>query len=73
MKRFLCHSVTAKDSNVNTRLLDLWGPKGRKATPGPTFGMANDMWAALGVAATVRGIEDPLDWNDSLTSPGILR
>jgi len=72
VKRHLCHSTQAKDKNVNSRLLDLWGPKGRKADPGPTFGMAGDMWAALGVAATVRGIEDPLEWDTLLTQPGIL-
>lgn len=72
VKLHLCHSTMAKDSNVNTRLLDLWGPKGTKHSPGPTYGMAKDMWAALGVAATVRGIEFPLDWDGSLTASGIL-
>lgn len=68
VKKWLCHSTAAKDKNVNSRLLDLWGPKGRKASPGPTFGMSGDMWAALGVAATVREIEDPLDWSVLTTS-----
>ena len=72
VKKWLCHSTAAKDTNVNRRLLDLWGPKGTKKKPGPTFGMAGDMWAALGVAAAARQIEDPLDWSVALTTSGIL-
>lgn len=72
VKKWLCHSTAAKDKNVNQRLLDLWGPKGTKNAPGPTHGMAGDMWAALGVVAAVREIEDPLDWHGVLTTSAIL-
>lgn len=72
VKKWLCHSTAAKDKNVNQRLADLWGPKGTKKAPGPTYGMAGDMWAALGVGATVRQIEDPIDWDAVLTTSAIL-
>lgn len=56
VKLHLCNSVRAKDSNVRQALIDKFGGKtkaiGRKATPGPLYGIKADMWAALGVAVT---------------------
>lgn len=56
VKLHVCGSARAKDANVRQALLDLFGPQGTKANPGPTYGLKSHMWPALGVAATVRGI-----------------
>lgn len=50
VKLALCGSATAKDSNVRQALIDRLGPPGRKAAPGPTYGVSKHAWAALGVA-----------------------
>jgi len=56
VKLHLCNSSRAKDGNVRTALLDRWGGKatavGKKASPGPLYGVSSDVWAALGVAVT---------------------
>ena len=57
VKNHVCGSSKAKDGNVRQALIDLFGPKGTKNAPGPTFGFHTHMWAALGVAATVRKLE----------------
>lgn len=51
VKLHLCHSPKAKDANVRQALIDRLGPAGTKKSPGPTFGLSGDMWAALAVAA----------------------
>ena len=38
------------DKEVNAALQRVLGPKGTKAAPGPTYGVASHSWAALGVA-----------------------
>lgn len=55
VKLHLCGSVRATDANVRRALLDRFGPGraiavGTKAKPGPLYGLAGDLWAALGVA-----------------------
>ncbi len=55
VKLALCGSARAKDANVRVALLDRYGgsdkaAKGTKAAPGPLYGMAGDMWSALGLA-----------------------
>jgi hypothetical protein len=57
VKLHLCNSHRAKDKNVRQALIDLYGPTkeaaiGKKASPGPLYGLAGDGWAALGVAVT---------------------
>jgi hypothetical protein len=56
VKLHLCGSARAKDANVRQALIDRFGGKdaavGKKATPGPLYGLAGDGWAALGVAVT---------------------
>ena len=57
VKMHLCGVMTAKDSNIRQRLIDIYGPGkekaiGLKKTPGPLFGVRKDVWAALGVAVT---------------------
>jgi hypothetical protein len=57
VKMHLCGNSRAKDANIRQALIDRYGPGraaaiGRKATPGPLYGMSGDGWAALGVAVT---------------------
>lgn len=57
VKQHLCGQDRAKDANVRQALLDKFGPGkelavGRKATPGPLYGLHGDCWSALGVAVT---------------------
>lgn len=57
VKLHICHDSRAKDANVRQALIDRFGPGkelaiGKKASPGPLYGMAGDCWAALGVAIT---------------------
>lgn len=56
VKLHVCGSARAKDANVRQALIDLFGPQGTVRNPGPTHGLKSHMWAALGVAATVRGL-----------------
>ena len=56
VKLNLCGNLRANDANVRQAIIDRFGGKaaaiGRKATPGPLYGISRDMWAALGVALT---------------------
>lgn len=57
VKLHLCGNPRAKDTNVRQALIDRYGPGkdkaiGKKATPGPLYGMKADCWQALGVAVT---------------------
>jgi hypothetical protein len=57
VKLHLTHSRRSKDPNVRQALLDKFGPGkelavGKKATPGPLYGLTGDCWSALGVAVT---------------------
>jgi hypothetical protein len=54
VKLHLCESVRANDSNIRAALIDRFGPGkekavGRKATPGPLFGLKGDEWSALAI------------------------
>ena len=57
VKMHLCQNNRAKDTNVNHAIADRYGGvkkcKGTRKNPGPLYGIANDMWAALGVAITL--------------------
>jgi hypothetical protein len=53
VKKSLGLMGSAKDKHVNAALLEQIGPKGTKANPGPTYGVASHAWAALGIAVTV--------------------
>jgi len=49
------------DSGVRAALIDHFGGEtaiGRKASPGPLYGIAADVWSALAVAVTYRPKED---------------
>ncbi len=56
VKLHLCQSARAQDSNIRTALLDRFGGRdqavGKKATPGPLFGIKSHEWAALAIAVT---------------------
>jgi len=57
VKLHLCHQRNAKDPNVRQALIDKFGPGkdkaiGRKASPGPLYGLTGDCWSALAVAVT---------------------
>lgn len=52
VKNHICHSSRAKDSNIRQALIDRFGAPGTKKTPGKTYGIKKDMWAALAVAVT---------------------
>jgi hypothetical protein len=56
VKMHLCGSMRAKDANVRQALIDRYGGKeaaiGKKANPGPLYGMSGDCWSALAVAIT---------------------
>lgn len=50
VKLHLCGSPRAKDANIRQALIDRLGPPGRKASPGPTYGLARHDWSALAIA-----------------------
>ena len=56
VKLHLCGDSRAKDANIRQALIDRYGGKakavGRKATPGPLYGLTGDCWSALAVAIT---------------------
>lgn len=62
VKMHLCHSMRAKDANIRQALIDKFGGKdaaiGRKATPGPLFGVSADVWSALAVGITFAEMTD---------------
>ena len=58
IKMHLCHSARANDAAIRQALIDRFGPGkdraiGKKASPGPLYGLAGDEWAALALAVTV--------------------
>lgn len=57
VKLHLTGSPRANDANVRQALIDRFGPGkekaiGKKASPGPLYGIKSDVWAALAVAIT---------------------
>lgn len=59
IKRHLCGTTAANDANVRAALIDRFGGVGgkaaaigRKAAPGPLYGISADVWSALAVAVT---------------------
>lgn len=55
VKEHLLGARKGKDSDVNQALADRFGgtaAKGTKRAPGPLYGVAGDIWAALAVAVT---------------------
>lgn len=55
VKLELCGNSRAKDGNIRQALIDRYGGSaavGRKATPGPLYGISKDVWSALAIAVT---------------------
>jgi hypothetical protein len=52
VKLHICGSARATDSNIRTALIDRFGAPGTKKSPGATFGISKDVWAALAIAVT---------------------
>ena len=56
VKLYLTGSPRANDGNVRMALIDRFGGKeaaiGRKAAPGPLYGITKDAWSALAIAVT---------------------
>jgi hypothetical protein len=55
VKLNLCGSARAKDTNIRQALIDRYGGSsaiGKKASPGPLYGVSKDVWSALAVAVT---------------------
>ncbi len=57
VKMHLCHNTKAKDANIRQALIDMYGGSkevaiGRKASPGPLYGVTSHAWPALAVAIT---------------------
>lgn len=58
VKLHMCGVTRAKDGNIRQAVIDRFGGKdkaiGKKAAPGPCYGMAGDVWQALALALTAR-------------------
>lgn len=57
VKLHLCGTPRAKDANIRQALIDRYGPGkdkaiGKKASPGPLYGVKKHAWAALAVGVT---------------------
>lgn len=56
VKLHLCGTTKAKDANIRQALIDIFGGSkaiGKKACPGPLYGVKSHAWPALAVAVTV--------------------
>jgi hypothetical protein len=61
VKLHLCGQSRAKDPNVRQALIDRFGGPsaiGKKASPGPLYGISGDVWSALAVAVTFHDQEE---------------
>ena len=57
VKMHLCGTTRAKDANIRQALIDRYGPGkdkaiGKKASPGPLYGIHKHAWSALAVGVT---------------------
>lgn len=56
VKSEICKSQKANDASIRQEIIDMFGGKdaaiGKKATPGPLYGVKSHAWAALAVAIT---------------------
>ncbi len=57
IKTHFCGTPRSNDSDILKALIDRYGPKGKKANPGPTYGFSGDMWSALAVATFAADVE----------------
>ena len=58
VKIHFCNSMKAKDGNIRQAIIDRYGGKdkaiGKKNTPGPLYGIKDDIWQALAIALLVQ-------------------
>lgn len=76
----LCGSARAKDKNVRAALIDRFGKEGgqsaaigRKANPGPLYGVSADVWSALAIGITAQDRMRPVsnsEWNHAIYAGG---
>lgn len=60
VKKHLCNTGrNVKDAHVRQALVDRFGPPGTKKTPGVTYGLHDDLWAAFAVAVTWWDLNQP--------------
>lgn len=66
VKLHLCGNAKAKDKNIRQALIDLYGGEGgkdaaigKKANPGPLYGVSSHAWSALAVAVTASAMLQP--------------
>lgn len=52
IKAAVCNNTRAKDPDVRQALIDRFGAVGKKADPGPLYGIVGHCWSALAVAVT---------------------
>lgn len=55
VKLAICGNSRARDANIRQALIDRFGgvaAVGRKAEPGPLYGISKDVWSALAIAVT---------------------
>lgn len=62
VKLHLCGTTKAKDTNIRQALLDRFGPGkdkaiGKKASPGPLYGVKTHAWSALAVAVVASEVQ----------------
>jgi hypothetical protein len=50
VKMHLCNSMRAKDGNIRQALIDRFGDKGTKKSPGIFYGVSADSWSAIAIA-----------------------
>lgn len=71
VKLHLCQSARAKDANVRQALLDRFGgldkARGKKAAPGPLYGLKSHEWSALALAVTWWDLRRPVSPEIPLT------
>lgn len=65
VKLHLCQSARAKDTNVRQALIDRFGgldkARGKKASPGPLYGLRSHEWSALALAVTWWDLRRPVE------------
>lgn len=70
VKLHLCGQARAKDSNIRQALVDRFGGKGTKKSPGLTYGLKADTWQAFALAVTCFDRPDLLNTYQSATATG---
>lgn len=60
-KSVMCKSGVANDSMIRAAVIAVYGGKGTKKDPGPTYGVTADVWQAIAVATTYAKEGDSLE------------